>query len=175
MLAFMLIKDHYKGRVKEQKENTYKNVLKKTHEKNIYTPSEQYPNSPRPFLIVRCTRNHTIILINLEKRIYSWVFQLWSSLKNSFVHVFSKTKACFICRISVASNAIQTIDEMINLIKLHYLLFELSCIRRDRNSTYKTALNKPKFALEAIYYYILLNNDIISFLYSCLYIVPITH
>ena len=72
MLACMLIKDHYKGRVrrvKEQKENTYKNFLKKTHEKNIYTPSEQYPNSPRPFLIVRCTRNHTIILINLEKRI----------------------------------------------------------------------------------------------------------
>jgi hypothetical protein len=43
----------------------------KKHTKKTYTPSEQYPDSPRPFLIVRCTRNHTntIILINLEKRI----------------------------------------------------------------------------------------------------------
>jgi hypothetical protein len=30
-------------------------------------------------------------------------------------------------------------NEMINLIKLHYLLFE-HCIRRDRNSTYETDL-----------------------------------
>jgi hypothetical protein len=39
-------------------------------------------------------------------------------------------KACFIRRIVVASNAIKTIDnEMINLIKLHYLLFELHSTR----------------------------------------------
>jgi hypothetical protein len=39
-------------------------------------------------------------------------------------------KACFIRRILVASNAIQTIDnEMINLIKLNYLLFELDSTR----------------------------------------------
>jgi hypothetical protein len=36
------------------------------------------------------------------------------------------SQACFIHRILVASNAIKRIDnEMINLIKLHYLLFEL--------------------------------------------------
>ena len=41
-----------------------------------------------------------------------------------------RLKACFIRRILVASNAIKTIDnEMINLIKLHYLLFELHSTR----------------------------------------------
>ena len=40
------------------------------------------------------------------------------------------TKACFIRGILVASNAIKAIDnEMINLIKLHYLLFELHSTR----------------------------------------------
>ena len=39
-------------------------------------------------------------------------------------------QACFTRRILVASNAIKTIDnEMINLIKLHYLLFELPSTR----------------------------------------------
>jgi hypothetical protein len=39
-------------------------------------------------------------------------------------------QACFTRRILVASNAIKTIDnEMINLIKLHYLLFELHSMR----------------------------------------------
>jgi hypothetical protein len=48
--------------------------------------------------------------------------------------------ACFIRRILVASNAIKTINnEMINLIKLHYLFYYL--IRRDRDSTYKTGIN----------------------------------
>ena len=46
------------------------------------------------------------------------------------------TEACFIRRISVASNAIQTIDnEMI-----HLIIHCLNCIRRDRNATYKTGL-----------------------------------
>jgi hypothetical protein len=43
---------------------------------------------------------------------------------------FPANKACFICRILVASNAIKTIDnEMINLVNLHYLLFELHSTR----------------------------------------------
>jgi hypothetical protein len=41
-----------------------------------------------------------------------------------------RLKACFIRRILVASNASKTIDnEMINPIKLHYLLFELHSTR----------------------------------------------
>ena len=41
-----------------------------------------------------------------------------------------RSKARFIHRILVASNAIKTIDnEMINLIKLYYLLFELHSTR----------------------------------------------
>ena len=45
-----------------------------------------------------------------------------------------KLKACFIRRISVASNTIRTIDnEMI-----HLIIHCLNCIRRDRNATYKT-------------------------------------
>jgi hypothetical protein len=41
-----------------------------------------------------------------------------------------RLKACFVRRISVASNAIKTIDnDTINLIKLHYLLFELHSTR----------------------------------------------
>jgi hypothetical protein len=39
------------------------------------------------------------------------------------------SKACFIPRILAVSNAIKKIDEMINLIKLHYLLFELHSTR----------------------------------------------
>ena len=47
--------------------------------------------------------------------------------------------ALFIRRILVAWNAIKTIDnEIINLIMLHYLLFEL--LQRDRNSRYRTGL-----------------------------------
>ena len=38
-------------------------------------------------------------------------------------------KARFIRQILVASNAIKTIDEIINLPKLHYLLFELHSTR----------------------------------------------
>ena len=44
------------------------------------------------------------------------------------------TKACFIRRISVASNAIQKIDDE----KAYLIIYCLNCIRRDRNSTYKT-------------------------------------
>ena len=48
----------------------------------------------------------------------------------------SGSKACFIRRILVASNAIETTDnEMINLI-----IYCLNCIRRDRNATFKTGL-----------------------------------
>ena len=57
---------------------------------------------------------------------------------------FSMLKACFIRRILVASNAIQTIDnEMI-----HLIIYCLNCIRRDRNATYKTGLTQvyTKFA-----------------------------
>jgi hypothetical protein len=59
----------------------------------------------------------------------------------SAIAIGRSLKACFIRRILVVSNAIQTIDnEMINLIKLHYLLTCLNCIQRDRKSTYKTGL-----------------------------------
>ena len=37
-------------------------------------------------------------------------------------------------RISVASNAIQTLDD-----EIAYLIYCLNCIRRDGNSTYKTS------------------------------------
>ena len=47
------------------------------------------------------------------------------------------SEACFIRRISVASNAIQTIDNEVN----HLIIYCLNCIRRDRNATYKTGLS----------------------------------
>ena len=46
----------------------------------------------------------------------------------------------YIRRILVASNAIKTIDEMVNLIIISFIIYCLNCIRRDRNSTYKTGL-----------------------------------
>ena len=55
-------------------------------------------------------------------------------------------KACFLRRISVASNAIQTIDnEMI-----HLIIYCLNCIRRDWNATYKTGLKPVFFCLNLI-------------------------
>jgi hypothetical protein len=60
---------------------------------------------------------------------------LWSQTKieSEFAGPFLQTmplKACFIRRILVAWNTIKTIDnEMINLIKLHYLLFKLHSTR----------------------------------------------
>ena len=48
---------------------------------------------------------------------------------DSLVVPLIQTKAFFIRRILVASNAIKTIDEMIKLIKLHYLLLELHSTR----------------------------------------------
>ena len=49
---------------------------------------------------------------------------------------FLEHKACFIRRISVASNAIQTKDNEVN----HLIIYCLNCIRRDGNATYKTGL-----------------------------------
>ena len=46
-------------------------------------------------------------------------------------------KACFVRRISVASNAIQTI---VNELR-HLIIYCLNCIRRDWNATYKTGLS----------------------------------
>ena len=46
------------------------------------------------------------------------------------------SKACFIHRISVASNAIQTINNEVN----HLIIYCLNCIRCDGNATYKTGL-----------------------------------
>ena len=46
-------------------------------------------------------------------------------------------KACFIRRISVASNAIQTIDNEVK----HLIIYCLNCFRRDWTSTYKTGLS----------------------------------
>jgi hypothetical protein len=47
----------------------------------------------------------------------------------------------FIRRILVVSNAIQTIEnEIINLI-ISFIIYCLNCIRRDRNSTYKTGVS----------------------------------
>ena len=46
-------------------------------------------------------------------------------------------KACFIRLISVASNAIQTIDNKM----IHLIIHCLNCIRRDRNATNKTGLS----------------------------------
>jgi hypothetical protein len=69
----------------------------------------------------------------LGKRIISGVNKcMWHSLLwgSAYAESLYLTKACFMRRILVASNAIKTIDnEMINLIKLHYLLFELHSTR----------------------------------------------
>ena len=48
------------------------------------------------------------------------------------------TKARFIRRTSVASNAVQTIDDE----TAHLIIYCLNCIRRDENSTYKTGLKQ---------------------------------
>ena len=49
---------------------------------------------------------------------------------------FVLLKACFMRRIFVASNAIQTIDNE----TAYLIIYCLKCIRRDGNSTYKTGL-----------------------------------
>ena len=49
-----------------------------------------------------------------------------------------KTNACFIRRISVASNAIQTIDNEAYNEVYNLIFYCLNCIRHDQNSTYKT-------------------------------------
>ena len=46
------------------------------------------------------------------------------------------SKACFIRRISVVSNAIQTIDNAM----IHFIMYCLNYIQRDWNATYKTGL-----------------------------------
>ena len=56
------------------------------------------------------------------------------------------SEACFIRRILVASNAIQTIDnEMI-----HLIIYCLNCIRRDRNATFKTGLRPVKVSIKFV-------------------------
>ena len=49
-----------------------------------------------------------------------------------------ESQARFIRRISVASNAIQTIDNE----TAYLIIYCLNCIRRDGNSTYKTRQNE---------------------------------
>ena len=87
-------------------------------------------------LPVRSIKNvYTVYNITLDK---------YQPPSNTTCHTTKKCtkhsfKAKFIRRILVASNAIKTTDnEMINLIS--FVIYCLNCIRRDRNSTYKTCL-----------------------------------
>jgi hypothetical protein len=50
---------------------------------------------------------------------------------------------CFMCRILVASNAIQTMyNEMTN-----FIIYCLNCFRCDQNSTYETGLSIAKLVM----------------------------
>ena len=61
---------------------------------------------------------------------YIVILMSFTAIFPSVGYVLSDSKACFIRRILVASNAIKTIDsEMIKLIKLHYLLLKLYSTR----------------------------------------------
>ena len=61
-------------------------------------------------------------LLNLNNRNFALI--------EKFRIVENRLKVCFIRRILVASNTIKALyNEMINLIKLHYLLFELHSTR----------------------------------------------
>ena len=66
-----------------------------------------------------------------QSEIFKIIFIICSNLVFRCKELMIKDyQACFTRRILVASNAIKTIDnEMINLIKLHYLLFELHSTR----------------------------------------------
>ncbi len=57
---------------------------------------------------------------------------------DAYFRNFSEWKPAFIRRISVASNAIQTIDNE----TAYLIIYCLNCIRRNGNSTYKTSLRK---------------------------------
>ena len=96
------------------------------------------------FHIIGITRRDRISLVNLSK----------SFLANRdnfciYEQALSLRPACFIRRISVASNAVQTIQ----ILKLNevYLIISLSIVliaRHDQNSTYKTGLNCSVWCLK---------------------------
>jgi hypothetical protein len=70
------------------------------------------------------------VFMNKHGMSYIVILMSFTAIFPSVGYVLSDSKACFIRRILVASNAIKTIDsEMIKLIKLHYLLLKLYSTR----------------------------------------------